>query len=88
MIYFSGVRGLPTAILMVYWLSAVSGLRLSAMSHTEMQAAVTHSSEHHNASHSATCVHGSKQSCLQSLEFFRLLASVYTLYCSPKVCVA
>lgn len=54
MIYFSGVRALQTAILMVYWLSAVSGLRLSAMSLTEMLAVVTHLSEHYNASHSVT----------------------------------
>ncbi|KAL0056029.1 hypothetical protein WJX82_006915 [Trebouxia sp. C0006] len=41
MICLSGVRGLQTAILMVYWLSAVSGLRLSAMSLTKLPAAVT-----------------------------------------------
>ncbi len=55
MIYFSGVRGLQTAILMVYWLSAVSGLRLSAMSRTEVLTAVTSLSERYNASHSVTC---------------------------------
>ena len=55
MISYSGVRGLQTAILMVYWLSAVSGLRLSAMSLTEMLAAVTHLSERYNAFRSVTC---------------------------------
>ena len=55
MICFSGVRGLQTAILMMYWLSAVSGLRLSAMSLTKMPAAVTSLSEHYNAFHHVTC---------------------------------
>ena len=48
MICVSGVRGLQTALLMVYWLSVVSGLKLSAMSLTEMLAAVTLLSERHN----------------------------------------
>ena len=55
MICLSGVRGLQTAILMVYWLSAVSGLRLSAMSLTKLPAAVTSLSERQNASHFVTC---------------------------------
>lgn len=53
--HFSGVGGLQPAILMVCWLSVVSGLRLSAMSLTEMLAAVTHLSERYNAFHSVTC---------------------------------
>lgn len=58
MICFSGVRGLQTAILMMYWLSAVSGLRLSAMSLTKMPAAVTSLSE--NTMHFImSLVHGS-----------------------------
>lgn len=54
MICVSGVRRLQTAVLMVYWLSAVSGPILSAMSPTEMLAAVTYLSEHYYTSHSDT----------------------------------
>lgn len=77
MIYFSGVRVLQTAILMVYWLSAVSGPRLSAMSLTGMLAAVTHLSEGYSASH-LSLVHGSTVSS-SNLDDLRSLAAVYML---------
>ena len=55
MIYVSGVRGLQTAVLMVYWLFAVSGLRVSAMSLTAMLSAITQLSERYNTLRSDTC---------------------------------